>query len=141
MLSADRVDRSIHRLKIIIPLIVLTPVILWTGATVMLSQQPSNAQTVPADKAASEIDTVVEHKAANLNTIFRVELPLDPQLEGVTAMLHRVRERQPSIEIEPTESGSLLLIDESPNNRKEAERLQQIYEQLFGVAGEVRQIQ
>ncbi len=132
--AAAQVERSNQRRKYsLLLLIILLPTVWYLYPLSEVTH--STAPVAPPSSVSSHpvaTDTPRTH--------FQVQLQLQQDLPETTQIIEKIRQRPLPIKITPApEQGEniLLLTDDTPATRQDAERLREIYTQLFGVEGKI----
>ncbi|MBT3308707.1 MAG: hypothetical protein HOL04_08955 [Gammaproteobacteria bacterium] len=141
LLAADDVTRTNRRLSYLSLGLLLLLSASWLLYPILLKQAPetlsTNTSTAPT---TTENNSRKETINKQLKKVFLVQLEIEKGEPETDQILEKIRQRPLPIEIRPSpQAGSnrLLLIDNTPTTRKDAERLRSIYTQLFGVEGEI----
>ncbi len=144
MLSAEHVDKRRRQLLITAPLLLLLPVVLWVtlplmGLSLSSTAEVSSPKSVQVESTTSTPAAPSKEPATVkvVQTIYSVQLQLNPQQPETEQILEKIRQRPLPIKIQPQQNGHVLLIDETPGSREDAKKLQQLYHQLFGVEGQI----
>ncbi len=137
--AADQVERNIRRtLLLLISLLVLLPS-LWIVRPLLPESMPSSA--TPSEPAPPPTNTPLPTPTTKTVPRYQVQYPLLQSKAETMQILDKIRQRALPITIEPVpeKENQLLFTDHSPATREDAERLLQLYNQLFGVEGKINE--
>lgn len=132
--AAKQVEQSNKRKRYSLLLLI----ILLPAAWYLLPLSGVNYPTAPTGEASTAISAPAAPPAPTVH--FQVQLQLQQDQPETAQIIEKIRQRPLPIKITPAPQqgeNTLLLTDDTPTTRKDAERLREIYTQLFGVEGKI----